>query len=155
MNKKLLVCDGRFGYGVFATKRIEKGEFITEYDGNVICRDQAIRLRKAGLSTHIASIDYHYAIDGILEPDKEGTRGIGSLCNHSEDPKTQNAYLFKSDSNKINQIRKCTRTGYSTLTRVWLRAKRDIEPGEEIMYSYGKKSIQLDHPNIVFRHVMV
>jgi SET domain-containing protein len=91
---------------------IAKNELITYYDGERI--DYSVARSRD--PSHIRSVAFgHEAIDGLREP--AAGRGAGSFCNHSDRPNAR--YHTRDDC-------------------VWIKALRDIHPGEEVLVSYGK-----------------
>jgi len=111
-----------------------KGDTITEYGGHIIDVVEAERRRGQRLATHIRSLaSGRLAIDGRLVPNKRGSGG-GSFIN---DPR--NARLVNATFCNTNRILKgLDRPGLQTMERTFIRALRDIQPGEEILASYGK-----------------
>jgi len=106
-------------------------DFITEYDGMVISRSSALQLKQTKKDTHCRGLGHHLVIDGLFKP-KSG-RGGASFANDPRDPEMCNAIFVLKDT-EIG----VKRDGESTLTRVFLRAIKDIPPHSEIFVSYGK-----------------
>ena len=104
---------GIHGKGVFALRPIAKGERIIEYTGRVITWKQAERRPPHDEDdphhTFFFHIDDKRVIDG-------GTGGSAKWINHSCGP---NCEADEEDG------------------RVWIKALRDIKPGEELNYDYG------------------
>ena len=101
------------GRGVFATRRIRKGQRIVEYAGERVTPDEGERRYVEGdMSRHhtfLFTLDENTVIDG-------GRRGnISRFINHSCDP---NAEAIIEDD------------------RIFIYAKRNIQPGTEILYDY-------------------
>ena len=101
------------GRGVFATREIEEEALIVEYLGQRISHDTAsTRYDDESVRRHhtfLFSVDDELCIDG-------GRNGNEArLINHSCEP---NAYASIEDR------------------RIYIRASRRIEPGEEIVYDY-------------------
>jgi len=105
---------GVHGKGVFALRPIAKGERIVEYTGRVITWKQADRQHPHDEDdpqhTFFFQIDDKRVIDG-----GDGG-GSARWINHSCGP---NCEADENDG------------------RVWIKALRDIEPGEELNYDYG------------------
>ncbi len=97
------------GLGLFATTHIPAGRRIIEYTGKLITNEEVER-RKYG--KYFFGVDDKYSIDGS---DRANT---ARYINHSCRP---NADAFVSGR------------------RVWIWSKREIRPGEEITYDYGKE----------------
>lgn len=108
------------GRGVFARAPIREGETIVEYKGERITEDEIERRypeKRNGINhTFVFGIEYDLNIDG-------GSRGnIARWINHSCDG---NCDTFEEDK------------------RIYVRAARNIRPGEELTYDYA---IELDEP---------
>jgi SET domain-containing protein len=101
------------GRGVFATRRIRAGQRIIEYAGERITSEEGDRRYvESGMRRHhtfLFTLDESTVIDG-------GRRGnISKYINHSCDP---NAEAVIEDG------------------RIYIYAKRNIQPGAEILYDY-------------------
>jgi SET domain-containing protein len=104
---------GIHGRGVFAHRLIHENETVCEYKGEIISEAEVARRypeNMEGLNhTFIFGIEHDHNIDG-------GAKGnIARWINHSCDP---NCDTFEKDK------------------RMFIRAIRDIRPGEEISYDY-------------------
>jgi hypothetical protein len=119
------------GLGLFTVRPFERGALITQYDGRVIARAEALDLRAQGRDSHVRTLETgHTAIDGLREPLLG--RGGGSFANQAPPPLTPNARYW---------------TSAELQPRVWLRATRRIEPGEEVWVAYGARytTLHLQH----------
>ena len=101
------------GRGVFATRRIRKGQRIVEYAGERVTPDEGeSRYVEGDMARHhtfLFTLDENTVIDG-------GRRGnISRYINHSCDP---NAEAVIEDD------------------RIFIYAKRNIQPETEILYDY-------------------
>ena len=101
------------GRGVFATRRIRQGQRIVEYAGEHITPEEGeARYVEGDMRRHhtfLFTLDEHTVIDG-------GRRGnLSRYINHSCDP---NAEAIIEDD------------------RIFIYAKRNIQPGSEILYDY-------------------
>jgi hypothetical protein len=116
----ILVRDSNVhGRGVFATRRIEKGERIIEYLGERVSHDEADRRYESkeenDSHTFLFIVDSKTVIDA-------GTAGNDArFFNHSCDPNCESVVEKR---------------------RVFIEALRAIEPGEEMTYDY---QIYRDH----------
>ncbi len=116
----ILVRDSKVhGSGVFATRRIEKGERIIEYLGERVSHDEADRRYETkeenDSHTFLFIVDSKTVIDA-------GTDGNDArFFNHSCDPNCESVVEKR---------------------RVFIEALRTIEPGEEMSYDY---QIYRDH----------
>ena len=116
----ILVRDSNVhGRGVFATRRIEKGERIIEYLGERVSHDEADRRYESkeenDSHTFLFIVDSKTVIDA-------GTAGNDArFFNHSCDPNCESVVAKR---------------------RVFIEALRAIEPGEEMTYDY---QIYRDH----------
>jgi len=104
---------GIHGRGVYARRRIREDETVCEYKGEIIGEAEVARRypeNMEGLNhTFIFGIEDEHNIDG-------GAKGnIARWINHSCDP---NCDTFDKDK------------------RMFIRAARDIRPGEELSYDY-------------------
>jgi SET domain-containing protein len=108
--KPYRVGRSRTGLGLFATVPIKKGAFIIAYRGRLITHAQAAKLEARG-NRYMYEINSRWTVDGTSR------RNIARYANHSCRPNAE------SDVVKRNVI---------------LRAIRNIKPGDEITYDYGK-----------------
>jgi SET domain-containing protein len=97
------------GLGLFATERIEEGETIIEYLGDILTAEEAEK--KSG-SMYLFEVSKNKTIDGTPR------WNTARYANHSCAP------------NAESEIRK---------GRVFIVALRDIEQGEEITFDYGQE----------------
>lgn len=100
----------RTGLGIFATRPIKKRTRIAEYRGKRLGIDDALKAEKRG-NRYLYEVNSKWTIDGATHGN------IARYFNHSCNP---NADTF-------------IRQG-----RVFVRTLRDIKPGEEIFYDYGR-----------------
>jgi hypothetical protein len=116
----ILVRDSNVhGRGVFATRRIEKGERIVEYLGERVSHDEADR--RYELKDENDSHTFLFIVDSKTVIDA-GTEGNDArFFNHSCDPNCESVVEKR---------------------RVFIEALRGIEPGEEMTYDY---QIYRDH----------
>ena len=104
------------GLGLFATVPIKKHALIVEYSGPRIPTAEAHARERAGRSKYMFEISNRWTIDG-------GSRdNIARYVNHA-----------------------CRPNAESVLTRgkIFLKAIRRIQPGEEITYDYGREYVDL------------
>lgn len=103
------------GRGVFAARRIRKGTRILEYKGERIDNDEADRRyddnRMKRHHTFLFTLDKNTVIDGAIETGG----GDASFINHSCDPNCEAIITGK---------------------KIFIHARRTIEPGEELAYDY-------------------
>ena len=100
----------RTGLGLFATEPIRKRAFIVEYKGRKLTTEQAEKLETRG-NRYLYEINSRWTIDGTSR------RNLGRYANHSCRP--------NGESHRIGH-------------KVLLRAIKNINPGDEITYSYGR-----------------
>ena len=100
----------RTGLGLFATAPIKKRAFIVEYKGRKLTTEQADVLEARG-NRYLYEINSRWTIDGTTR------RNLGRYANHSCRPNA-----------------KARTVGH----RVFLRAIKNIKPGDEITYNYGR-----------------
>jgi SET domain-containing protein len=113
--KSYRVGRSQSGFGLFATTPIEKGTFIIEYTGRRISNTEARRLETRG-ARYMYELNSRWTVDGSTR------RNIARYANHSCRPNAE------SDTVK---------------GKVILRAIRNIRPGEEITYDYGREYFAL------------
>jgi uncharacterized protein len=100
----------RTGLGLFATEPIKKRAFIVEYKGRKLTTEQADILEARG-NRYLYEINSRWTIDGSTR------KNLGRYANHSCRP--------NAESHSIGHT-------------VILRAIKNIKPGVEITYDYGK-----------------
>lgn len=105
----LVVKKSHSGLGLFATAPIKKGAFIIEYVGPLLNDEQ---VQKKG-GKYLFSLGKTWTIDG------SGRDNIARYINHS---------CVKQNCEPIQYAQ-----------RIKFRAKRNIKPGEELCYDYGKE----------------
>ena len=101
----------RTGLGLFAIEPIKKRAFIVEYTGRRLTTAQAEKL-EARNARYLYEINSRWTIDG------KSRRNLGRYANHSCRP--------NAESDTIRG------------KKVILRAIKNIKPGDEITYSYGR-----------------
>lgn len=101
------------GLGAFATEPIKKGTKIIEYTGERISNDEADRRyddsRMKRHHTFLFTLSSRTIVDGNVDGNE------ARFINHSCDPNCE-AIIDRS--------------------RIWIYAKRNIQPGEELVYDY-------------------
>ncbi|HZT26186.1 MAG TPA: SET domain-containing protein [Pseudolabrys sp.] len=97
------------GFGLFATRPIKKKTRIMEYVGPILNREQAERAERRG-NKYLFEITPNRTIDGTLR------RNIARYANHSCNPNCE-PIVWRG--------------------RVFVKALRNIKPGEELVYHYG------------------
>jgi len=100
----------RTGLGIFATRPIKKRTTISEYRGKMLGVEAAIKAEKSG-NRYLYEVNSKWTIDGA----RHGN--IARYFNHSCNP---NADTFIRGK------------------RVFIRTIKNIEPGDEITYDYGR-----------------
>jgi SET domain-containing protein len=108
------------GLGLFATTPIRRGALIAEYTGPRIPTKEARMRERAHGARYMFEIDSRWSIDGSPRSN------IARYANHACKP---NAEAIDDDG------------------RIFLRARRRIEPGEEITYDYGRAYFALFFAN--------
>ena len=97
------------GLGLFATKPIPKGKRIVEYFGPLVPNDVV----EKSSGKYFFGVNKRWSIDGSPR------ENIARYINHSCRPNAE--------------------TEVSQRRRVWIYSRRNIKPGEEITYDYGKE----------------
>jgi SET domain-containing protein len=108
--KPFRIGRSRTGLGLFATEPIAKRTFIVEYSGRLLNNQQAEAMEDKN-SKYLYELNSRWTIDG------SSRKNIGRYANHSCRPNAE------SDR----------RQG-----KVFIRAIKNIKPGEEITYGYGR-----------------
>jgi SET domain-containing protein len=97
------------GLGLFATKLIKRAAYIATYRGRRISSDEAYWREQRG-AKYMFELNKRWVIDG--SPRWNVARYINHSCRPNAEP-----MIGKG--------------------RIWFKALRSIEPGEEITYNYG------------------
>jgi SET domain-containing protein len=101
------------GWGVFATRPIPRETFVVEYKGQKISAAESDRRERRYLARGRI---WCFKMSGRTARDAAFGGNLGRYVNHS-----------------------CRPNCYSDIVgdRIWIRALRDIERGEELTYDYG------------------
>ncbi len=97
------------GLGLFATRPIRKRSRIAEYKGPLLATKAANKLEANG-NRYLYEINSRWTINGSPRSN------VARYANHSCNPNAES---------------------YNVRHRVFIRAMRNIKPGEEIVYDYG------------------
>lgn len=108
--KPFRIGRSRTGLGLFATAPIKKGKFIVEYRGRKLTNAQAER-REAKGARYMYELNSRWTLDG------SSRRNVARYANHSCRP--------NAESDVVRG-------------RVIIRAIKNIQPGDEITYDYGR-----------------
>jgi len=100
------------GLGLFATAPITKHTLIVEYSGPRIPTPEAHARERAGRSKYMFEISSRWSIDGA------GRDNMGRYANHACRPNAESVLIRG---------------------KIFLKAIRRIQPGEEITYDYGRE----------------
>ena len=100
----------RTGLGLFATEPIKRRGFIVDYKGRKLTTEQADILEARG-NRYLYEINSRWTIDGTTR------QNLGRYANHSCRPNAES---------------------HSLGHKVILRAIKNIKPGDEITYDYGR-----------------
>lgn len=109
------------GNGVFALKKIKKGERIVEYKGPRMTHEEIDAGESGDVEsghTFLFTLNDEY----VINADKE--KGPAKWINHSCDPNCE-AVMEEDEGDD------------RTKDRIFVEAIRDIAPGEELSYNYG------------------
>jgi hypothetical protein len=98
---------------LFAKDDLQKNTIVTYYDGNLLSWIDAQQKSDVAYMRTVAF--GHQVIDGLRIP--LVGRGAGSFVNHSCDPNAE--FHIRSDT-------------------VWIKTKKDIHKGMEILVNYGR-----------------
>jgi len=108
-NEPYAVKRTQTGLGLFATKPIPKGKRIIEYVGPLVPNDEVEK----------SSGKYFFGVNKKWSRDGSARTNTARYINHSCRPNAE--------------------ATVSNRRRVWIWARRNIKPGEEITYDYGKE----------------
>jgi histone-lysine N-methyltransferase SETMAR len=111
------------GHGILTDRKLFKGQFVCEYAGEVIGSEEAVARRNSDKShNYIFSLNEHVN-DLLNETIVDATRigNIGRYVNHSCDPNCRIVPV------RIDSV----------IPKLAIFASRDIDPNEEVTYSYG------------------
>ncbi len=97
------------GFGLFATRPIKKKTRITEYRGPILGREEADRAERRG-NRYLYEVSKNRTVDGTPR------YNVARYANHSCNPNAESV-IWRG--------------------RVFIKALRNIRPGEEIVYDYG------------------
>ena len=104
------------GLGLFATAPIKKHALIVEYIGARIPTAEAHARERAGRSKYMFEINRHWTINGA------GRDNIARYANHACRPNAESVLIRG---------------------KIFLKAIRRIQAGEEITYDYGPEYVTL------------
>ena len=104
------------GLGLFATEPIKKHALIVEYTGPRIPTAEAQARERAGRSKYMFEISRRWTIDGA------GRDNMARYVNHACRPNAESVLIRG---------------------KIFLKAVRRIQPGEEITYDYGREYVDL------------
>lgn len=111
--KQVKVKRGLAGLGLFAQEPIKKGEIIIEYIGNILNKEEA---EKITTNQYLFEVNRNKTIDGSVR------WNIARYCNHA----------CEEAGNAESDVRK---------GRVFIKAIKNIQEGEEILYDYGEEFV--------------
>ncbi|KAF8821415.1 putative histone lysine methyltransferase, SET [Cardiosporidium cionae] len=132
------------GLGLFADRDFKKNEIITEYTGTVIDRETALQLRSLGASSHVIRVGMpHSYISGFSCPSP--FIGGGSFANDGR--KMADGTTKGPGNNAQHFVWYDQRRGRD---RVFLKARRDIPKGIEILIGYDNTYWKFHHSRTLF-----
>ena len=113
------------GFGLFAERDILKGEFIAEYKGQIIDKEESYKREQSRINRGDSSV-YTFEIDDNFDLDGNFEYNDARFINHACRPNCE-----------------CVLEGL----KINFYALRDIKKGEEILYNYSYKFENcLKHP---------
>ena len=116
------------GYGLFAGENLREHDFIGEYKGEIITRDESDR---RGARYALAGTEYLFNLNTSQELD---------ATNFGNKTRFMNNSLLDDNINVLGATLLC-----NGVQRVMLYAKRDIKAGDELLYNY-------DYPREISKH---
>lgn len=107
---------GVHGKGVFVVQPIKKGELVIEYTGEVISWDEALRRHPHDPSDPNHTFYFHIDAETVIDGARQGNsaRWINHACAPNCEAETD-----------------------EEAGRVFIRALRNLKPGEELFFDYG------------------
>ena len=114
MPRSFRVGRAKTGLGLFATRFIKKRTRIIEYKGRKIPNEEAERRESKG-ARYMYELNKNFTLDG------SSRKNVARYINHSCRPNAE-SLIYRG--------------------RVFIRAVRNIKPGDEINYHYGKDYYQ-------------
>jgi len=118
--------------GLFAASFIPKMQMVTEYAGTVTSRTEFDKEKEE--TSYIVSLGPHAQLDGGKVKPEFGVP-CAQWANHPFGDQQPNVQFVRATSPNVEGA---TRGGTAGVAdRVWLRALRDIQPGEELIVFYG------------------
>jgi hypothetical protein len=136
------------GLGLFADQPIRKGALITEYGGRLVGRAEAEQLRLRGEDTHLRAVILGFQaldsrVQGPIFTPQYYTENHLAAGFANEQPAAKNAeYVNENGVGRLHPYSDYAVAG----DRVYLKALRNIEPGEEILTDYGRTYRRLHIP---------
>ncbi|MEZ5301749.1 MAG: SET domain-containing protein-lysine N-methyltransferase [Verrucomicrobiales bacterium] len=115
---------GIHGSGVFAKRRIPEGEWIIQYVGEKVTKEESNRRGLEWEATAKKSGDgavYLFILDDETDIDGNFPYNTARLINHSCDPNCEAQICESEDGGN----------------EIWFVALRDIKKGEELVFNYG------------------
>ncbi|CAD6189701.1 unnamed protein product [Caenorhabditis auriculariae] len=129
------------GYGVFATKNIPKGTFIAEYAGEIINAEEcARRVNLIKIARDSEAQLYMMSLNAVKTVDAARAGNIARYVNHSCDPNC----IIRMVKIVFNDGEGKRMGRYDD--RVALYAKKDIQSGEELTFTYNMFGKELALP---------
>jgi hypothetical protein len=117
----LLGDSGIHGLGLYACDDIQKDDFVGEYKGEIITKEEAER---RGAVYELQKLSYLFSLNAAQEVDSTYFGNKVRFINHAAE-KTANLYP------RIITV--------NTVHRIALYASRDIDAGQELLFDYGPK----------------
>ena len=147
------------GKGVFAKRALKKDEFVTVYPSHAVgtqidSERVAWQCPRPYTPEYVNKMSKHYAVavmGGVVAGDPElHDEGLGHMVNdgaRSRSPADADVYRMVSRTKEnVHPYVMCTMVEDVRGSTVLMRATRDIEKGEELLYSYGVPYWEEDHP---------
>ena len=144
------------GKGVICSRRLEKGQFVCEYAGDLISEDEALeREAKYAKEVHVHCYMYFLRHNGInMCVDATHAGRIGRLINHSRlRPNLATKLFVVDDIPRLGLVAIKVSTNIQILSPIFhsfkhldlnslaypLSPDQDISVGEELHYDYGDR----------------
>jgi hypothetical protein len=126
------------GKGLFATRHVAKGAFVTKYGGRRVLKDDARKWQPLRMQAFLKSISQsRWAIDGRVGFDRETERG--RYINQA--PVGVRANVRFAEMSK-RRTRREMEEDQRDRVQIGIFATRDIATGEELFISYGNKQLK-------------
>lgn len=127
------------GLGLFVAQEVKKGALVAEFGGLLVDHSTAEEMREAGQDTHLRSL--HPMVD-CLDGRTTGTLTVQWYEDNLVVASFANDPFGSTEKGNVVAVVVDVKghmnpAGFETLRRVFLKASRDLQAGEELLFNYG------------------